>query len=149
LINLFLAPSFYLFANIGPILEILYKPYFKHGFGVTELLGILLYCYASYQQHICHKILAQLRASPKEQRYFIPHGGLFELISCPHYFAELLIYMAFLLVLGDLTNLSMWLILTFVVVNLTTSALETHRWYKQQFGDAFPKYRRAIIPFVL
>jgi len=150
LINIFLAPSFYLFANISPIVELLYKPNFtQNGLDVTGTLGLLLFCYASYQQHYCHKILARLRVGPKESRYFVPYGGLFEQVSCPHYFAEILIYLAFLLVLGDLTNTSMWLIWAFVIANLSTSGIETHRWYKQQFGDSYPKYRRAIFPFVL
>lgn len=67
----------------------------------------------SYHQYRCHKILADLRPSTaaaatvtsQPRRYSLPQGDWFELVSCPHYFAEILIYSSLLLVL---TNVSMW-----------------------------------------
>jgi steroid 5-alpha reductase family enzyme len=40
-------------------------------------------------------------------KYFLPVGGLFAWTSNPHYFAELLFYLA-LCLLAELTNLSLW-----------------------------------------
>ena len=48
--------------------------------------------------------------------HVIPSGGLFELISCPHYFAEILIYIALLIVQCGLST-TWWLVVCFVVIN--------------------------------
>jgi 3-oxo-5-alpha-steroid 4-dehydrogenase 3 len=46
--------------------------------------------------------------------YRIPRGGAFELVSCPHYLAEILIYAGLVLLLGRANGL-VWLIFAWVV----------------------------------
>lgn len=81
-------------------------------------------------------------------RYGLPKGDWFEYVSSPHYLAEILIYVAFVMLDGS-RSLSLWLILAFVIANLVRSALQTHRWYESLFPTSFPKHRRAIFPFLL
>ena len=62
-----------------------------------RMLGMLCFLWCNYAQHRCHAILAGLRnqknvADRARQKYFIPHGFLFEWISSPHYLLEILIY---------------------------------------------------------
>ena len=45
-------------------------------------------------------------------------GGLFELVSCPHYLAEMIIYVPFTILQGR-NGILPWLILTWVVGTLT------------------------------
>jgi len=116
---------------------------------IATIVGVLLFFFASYHQANCHKILASLRQGNTSSSFKIPHSDWFEYVSCPHYFAEILIYLSLLLVLGHFENMSMWLVVAFVVMNLGNSALDTHRWYKKKFGDDYPKYRKALIPNVL
>ncbi len=37
----------------------------------------------------------------------------------------------------------------FTVLNIGPRAVQHHRWYRQRFGDEYPKTRRALIPFLL
>jgi len=147
LLNLFLAVSFYLFANIAITAEMIYwQDKSNNIFSFPVLMGLMLFFYASYHQHKCHKILASLRT--KEDTFSIPRGDWFEYVSCPHYFAEILIYISIVFVVGP-TNLSAWLIICFVILNLSHSALLTHSWYQKQFHKSYPNQRKVIFPFVL
>ncbi|KAL4037824.1 hypothetical protein IC575_001424 [Cucumis melo] len=66
----------------------------------------------------------RLTAGSREQseEYRIPHGDWFEVVSSPHYLAE-------------------------IVVNLAFAAAETHRWYFRKFDD-YAGNQFAIIPYV-
>ncbi|KAG2497341.1 hypothetical protein HYH03_004502 [Edaphochlamys debaryana] len=75
--------------------------------------------------------------------YVPPTGGLFERVSCPHYLAEILIYVALAVVLRG-TEGSL-LILGWVVLNLLLAAAANHKWYLATFPD-YPKGRKALIP---
>lgn len=90
------------------------------------------------------KVLLNLR-KPGETGYKIPKGGLYELITCPNYFGEMLIWGGFALATWSLAGLSF---LLFTVANLLPRALSNHKWYKEKFED-YPEKRRALIPFIL
>ncbi|CAI0392907.1 unnamed protein product, partial [Linum tenue] len=93
-----------------------------------HILGYLtgLFFYAAAPLSLCHfcafKALnfavdeGSLRRRDREQReeYAIPRGDWFELVSSPHYTAEMLIY-AGLLIASGATDYIMWLLLLFVV----------------------------------
>ena len=51
-------------------------------------------------------------------RYSIPRGDWFSLVSSPHYLAEVVIYVGLALTMG-LRNWSWWLVLAFVISNLS------------------------------
>jgi steroid 5-alpha reductase family enzyme len=46
---------------------------------------------------VCHQIFAGMRKSP-QSKHGIPTGGMFSLVSCPHYLSEVLIYTVLMLV---------------------------------------------------
>ncbi|KAJ1651020.1 Steroid 5 alpha-reductase 3, partial [Dispira simplex] len=68
------------------------------------MAGIALsaFIFTSFQQTSCHTILARLRAPPEgsppdkqavtKAVYRIPQGHWFEMVECPHYLAEVLLY---------------------------------------------------------
>jgi 3-oxo-5-alpha-steroid 4-dehydrogenase 1 len=89
-------------------------------------------------------ILIHLR-KPGESGYMIPRGGLFDLISCPNHFSEILEWCGFALMTLSLSGLA-FAIWTFV--NLIPRAIHHHRWYKATFPD-YPKERKAIVPFLI
>ena len=53
-------------------------------------------------------------AAAEQSGYVVPRGGAFELVSCPHYLAEIVIYGGLALVAGRGQPLP-WLVLTWVV----------------------------------
>ncbi|HEY8375465.1 MAG TPA: DUF1295 domain-containing protein [Nannocystis sp.] len=89
-------------------------------------------------------VLASLRR-PGETGYKIPRGGLYELVSCPNYFGELLEWTGWAIATWSLAGLSFAL---FTAANLVPRALAHHRWYREKFPD-YPPHRRAVVPFVL
>ncbi|KAG6761603.1 hypothetical protein POTOM_034831 [Populus tomentosa] len=92
-------------------------------------------------------ILGSLREHVgKADEYVIPRGDWFEIVSSPHYLAEIVIYAGMVFASGG-ADLTIWLVFGFVVSNLVFAAAETHRWYLQKF-DNYPSNRVAIIPFL-
>ncbi|RCH78074.1 hypothetical protein CU098_000005 [Rhizopus stolonifer] len=117
-------------------------------------LGMTLWA-AGFFSNIYHdNILFKLRSKKKkeekeegEKKYFIPHGGLFEYISCPNYFSESVEWTGYALATSGYN----WPAILFAAAtasNLYPRAWRTHAWYKKQF-DNYPSTRKAVIPFVL
>ncbi len=79
------------------------------------------------------------------QGYSIPHGGLFELISCPNLSGEIVEWCGFALMCWSLPALSF---AVWTAANLAPRALSHHAWYRVQFAD-YPRARKAFIPLVL
>ena len=77
--------------------------------------------------------------------YKIPYGGLFKYVSCPNFFGEIISWTGYVLVAFNLPALSF---LVWTLVNLTTRALDHHKWYIKEFPE-YPKERNAIFPFFL
>lgn len=77
----------------------------------------------------------------------VPSGGWFELVSCPHYLAELLIYASLSLVSGGV-SLTWWLVVLYVLFNQMLAALLCHQFYRSKF-ESYPQHRKALIPFIL
>ena len=57
---------------------------------------------------------ADADAAAQQSGYVEPRGGAFELVSCPHYLAEIVIYAGLALIAGR-AQLLPWLVLTWVV----------------------------------
>ncbi|XP_013792664.1 polyprenol reductase-like [Limulus polyphemus] len=116
-----------------------------------QAFGVLLGLWGIYLQHSSHVILASLRKNSKGSvvtyHHQLPSGGWFDWVSCPHYFAEIVIYMAMNLILGGHHG-NWWLVCLWVICNQVLAAIMSHHWYKSNFKE-YPKTRRAIVPFIL
>ncbi|KAE8294519.1 Polyprenol reductase [Larimichthys crocea] len=116
-----------------------------------HVAGIALFIGASLMQHQSMVLLARLRTgksgSVETLAHRVPKGGWFELVSCPHYFAELLIYVSLSLVFGGL-SLTWWLVVLYVLFNQALAAQLCHDLYISKY-ESYPKHRKAFIPFVL
>jgi len=77
--------------------------------------------------------------------YTIPRGGLFQRISCPNLFGEIVQWSGFALMCWNLPALSF---AVWTTSNLLPRALSHHAWYRANFPD-YPAARKAVIPFVL
>jgi protein-S-isoprenylcysteine O-methyltransferase Ste14 len=90
-------------------------------------------------------ILRNLR-KPGETGYKIPRGGFFRFISAPNYFGEMVEWTGWAIATWSMGG-AVFAIWTFA--NLFPRALSNHRWYRESFGDQYPKERRAVIPFLV
>ncbi|KAM5192304.1 polyprenal reductase [Mantella aurantiaca] len=115
-----------------------------------HIIGMILYIWASFHQHKCHVILASLRKSKSGEvvtmNHVVPNGDWFEWVSCPHYFAELLIYISIAVLFG-LGHTAWWLVVLFVLFNQSLAAILCHEFYHEKF-DNYPAHRKAFIPYV-
>lgn len=115
--------------------------------GWFQWVGVAIFVLGWIHQCRCHAILGSLRDhSEQVDEYVIPHGDWFEIVSSPHYLAEIVIYAGLVIASGG-TDLTVWLLFGFVVANLVFAAKETHKWYLRKF-DNYPSNRYAIIPFI-
>lgn len=107
------------------------------------IAGIVLFIAGVAANFYHHKLLADLRKNSLD--YFIPKGGGFEYVICPHYLFEIVTWLGIALLSR---HLAAWLILAFIIAYLSARSLRTLKWYHEKFSD-FPKDRKAILPFIL
>lgn len=89
--------------------------------------------------------LIHLRRNRKHNGYQIPNGGLFEKISCPNFFGEILEWGGYALLCWSLPALSFFI---WTFCNLVPRAISHHRWYRSHFTE-YPVERKAVFPFIL
>ncbi|XP_068176187.1 polyprenol reductase [Antennarius striatus] len=116
-----------------------------------HVAAVTLFIWASLMQHQSMVLLARLRTGKsgavETRTHRLPKGGWFDLVSCPHYFAELLIYISLSLVSGGL-SLTWWLVVLYVLFNQALAAQLCHEFYIGKY-ESYPRYIKAFIPFVL
>ena len=118
---------------------------FVHGtsgnfLGVSVVIGVMLYFIGFAINQLADSKLIALRK--KENGYQIPKGWLFEFISCPNHFGEIVEWTGFAIAAWSLPALS-FAIWSFC--NLAPRANNHHSWYKEHFAD-YPKKRKIILP---
>lgn len=120
-------------------------------FRLHHIAGLLLFFYASWKQNRIAHMFAKLRQNKdgtvENTKHHIPHGDLFEYVSCPHYFCEILIYLSMNIVYWWSNTMMTWLFV-FVLANQIISGYFTHKWYKENFPK-YPKERKAVIPYLI
>lgn len=90
------------------------------------------------------RIIRRLRI-PGDTAFHIPRGGAFEYVSSAQYLGELIEWIGWAILTLSWPGLvfALW---TFA--NLVPRAHRNHRWYLEEFGDAYPAERKRIIPFL-
>ncbi|KAF5377867.1 hypothetical protein D9615_006744 [Tricholomella constricta] len=113
-------------------------------------------------------------SSASGEHYAIPHGWLYTYVSYPNYLCEWLEWLGFalaaaplpaLLSLSSFTDLVLaikapaptfapsltppYIFLLSEVLLMLPRAVRGHAWYHRRFGPAYPRERRAVIPFLL
>jgi hypothetical protein len=105
--------------------------------------GLLLFVSGAVTNLWADDRLISLRSATAE--YSVPKGQLFERISCPNLFGEIVEWCGFALMCWSLPALSF---AVWTAANLIPRALSHHRWYREKFAD-YPEARKAVIPFLL
>lgn len=108
------------------------------------IIGAILFFTGLYINWKADNILIHLR-KPGETGYKIPQGWLFEKISCPNLFGEILEWLGFTILCWNLPALTFFI---WTAANLIPRAVSHHKWYKEKFNE-YPADRKVIIPFFL
>ena len=108
------------------------------------IFGLIVFVAGFLSHFESDRILRGLKGKG-EGEYQIPRGWLFEYVSCPNYFGEILEWTGWAIASWSLAGLS-FAIWTFA--NLAPRALSHHRWYKENFKD-YPENRKALIPYLI
>lgn len=112
---------------------------------VTHYLAIILHLFCEWNNYKSHVILKRLKLENSRNRG-IPRGNMFNYVSNAHYFWELLSWLSFYLLVRNLTS---GLFVIFSFISMCSLALEKHKNMKKYFGDKFPAYLKAFIPYIL
>lgn len=109
------------------------------------IIGFFLFVVGFVINVTSDNILINLR-KPGESAYKIPHGKLYQFISCPNYFGEIIEWVGFAIMCWCLpaTVYMLW-----VALPLMAQGLQAHKWYLDKFKTEYPSDRKAIIPFVV
>ena len=107
------------------------------------IVAMPLFILSSAAQFFSHRHLYHLK---RRGKYSLPSSGLFCLVSCPHYTAEIVIYSA-LAILGS-GRLCLIAMVLWVVSNLVVVSVRQHAFYSIKFKDEIPAQWNKLIPGV-
>ena len=145
-----IAGSAALFNIVNAGINGLYLGWFGDGYPTAWILdprfiaGLLIFAAGAGINLWSDNRLIGLRAGGR-QGYSIPHGGLFERVSCPNHMGEIIEWWGFALMCWNLPALSF---AVWTAANLIPRAVSHHAWYRRTFPD-YPSDRRAVIPALL
>ena len=105
--------------------------------------GLALFIYGAALNLWADGRLMRLRTASVD--YALPHGGMFERVSCPNHLGEIVEWSGFALMCWNPAALSF---AVWTAANLVPRALSHHRWYRARFAD-YPAARKAVIPWLL
>jgi len=108
------------------------------------ITGIILFFSGLYINWKADNMLIHLRKHG-ETGYKIPQGWLFNKISCPNLFGELIEWFGYAVLCW---NLPAFTFLIWTSANLIPRALSHHQWYIEKFKE-YPVNRKAILPFLV
>ncbi|MEQ9301005.1 MAG: DUF1295 domain-containing protein [Cyclobacteriaceae bacterium] len=113
------------------------------GLSWTLFLGVALFFLGMVINQRSDNHLLNLRK--ENTGYAIPRAGLFNWISCPNYFGEIIEWTGFAIAAASLpaASFAIW-----TAANLIPRALNHHDWYQEKFED-YPKDRKAVIPYLV
>jgi 3-oxo-5-alpha-steroid 4-dehydrogenase 1 len=107
-------------------------------------IGVLLFITGFIINKTADEKLRKMRKNNPGE-YVIPTGWLFNYISSPHYFGEIIEWAGFAVMTWSLPGLAFSV---FTFANLFPRAIGSHKWYRANFSE-YPKNRKALIPFLI
>ena len=107
---------------------------------IFVIVGMTLFFTGMYVNMSTDHRLIALRQ--KQDGYHIPHGWLFEYVSCPNHLGEIMEWTGFAVAAASLPagTFALW-----TMANLVPRALNHHAWYQETFKD-YPRNRKAFVP---
>lgn len=110
----------------------------------NAILGIIVFFIGFSIHYYADELLIKLREK-NGPGYHIPSGFLYNYISSPNYFGELIQWIGFAILCWNLPAL---VFVLWTAANLIPRAISNHKWYLNRFPD-YPKNRKAFFPFIL
>jgi len=108
------------------------------------IVGILMYFTGFIINRWADYKLRSLRSVKGCTGYYIPYGGLFDLIVMPNYFGELVQWIGWTIATWSLSGV-VWTL--FCAATFVARSRHNLVWYKEQFEN-YPSNRKALIPFL-
>ncbi|CAG8542288.1 105_t:CDS:2 [Funneliformis caledonium] len=102
-----------------------------------------VFAWAQVSNLYTHIILRNLRPPGTRVRR-IPYGYGFNLVSCPNYFFETIVWLSVCILTK---SFAAWLFLAVGFTQMYLWAIKKHKSYRKEFKD-YPKNRKAMIPFI-
>ena len=103
------------------------------------IIGCLVFFVGMFINMRADNMLLGLRKQG-ETTYKLPTGFLFDKISVPNYFGEIVEWFGFFVVAPGPASLSFWL---WTMANLVPRARDHHHWYLEKFPE-YPKDRKVL-----
>ena len=119
--------------------------------------GVVLFVLGETGNAWCHLQLRFFRTKEylvtmvaPETGHVLPNGCLFNWLSCPHYFFEIIAWLGFFLVTWTVPS---GCLLLFTIITLVIYSHKKHGAYVAEFDGEngrpiYPKNRKALIPFI-
>lgn len=107
------------------------------------IVGGILFLAGMYINWRSDNILIHLR-KPGETGYKIPRGFLFDRITAPNHFGEIVEWGGFALMAWNLPALTFF---AWTCANLIPRAKNHHDWYKARFPE-YPEERKVVLPYI-
>ncbi|KAL6647024.1 hypothetical protein ACP70R_014461 [Stipagrostis hirtigluma subsp. patula] len=108
--------------------------------------GVVVFAVGLAGNFYHHCLLARLRGDGGgDKGYKIPKGGLFELVTCPHYLFEIVGFFGFAMIAQTVYALA---VASGTAAYLVGRSCATRRWYESKFEE-FPTRVKALVPYVL
>lgn len=107
------------------------------------IIGLILFVTGFTINRWADSVLRGLRQRG-ETNYSIPQGGLYNLISCPNYFGEIIEWIGWAVATWSLAGLAF---AAWTFANLVPRARSHHSWYHKNFPE-YPPERNALLPWV-
>ena len=151
------APIYYWFFAVWIAWSMRPQSGYKQSFLVLIILGTIIFLIGEIGNGICHIQLRKFRDEKRPSfvsnnmcRHVVPHGLLFNYVSCPHYFFEILTWTGFFVATWTLAAI---VFLLATIITLFIYAYKKHKAYLQEFDgkdgiEIYPAHRKALIPFI-
>jgi len=108
-------------------------------------LGFPWFCCFMILNFLCHLRLKYMRR-PGCNDFVIPHGGLFEYITCPNYFCEIMTWFGFNILTGfTIAGVAFNIVGTLQMIQWATQRRDK---FIKLFGSKWPKNRYVLFPFI-
>lgn len=111
----------------------------------TVALGAAMFAAGAWVNVASDAILRGLRKSPKDRKHYVPRGGLFEMVACPHYLGECVEWTGFAVATRTRGG---WAFAFWTFANLMPRAVAYREWYRGKFKSEYPASVWAMIPYV-
>ena len=112
-------------------------------YGMSFIAGTVIFLTGMLLNIQSDSILRNLRKGG-EKGYKIPHGGLYNYVSCGNFLGEEIEWIGWAILTQSVCGVA-FAVNTFL--NLAPRASQHHQWYVEKFED-YPKNRKRLIPFV-